>query len=311
MKIVFLDSLSLGNKDLSRFEKFGEFIEYKTTSPLELAERIVDADIIITNKVIMGEKEFSYSPKLKLICICATGVNNIDIPEARKKGIAVINVKDYSTESVAQMTLTFMLNLSSSFSSYNDLIKSGAWPKSPIFTMLNYPFFNLKGKTLGIIGYGAIGKRVEELAKVFGMNILISQRPRTNEAAEGRVEFDKVLKKSDFITIHAPLNENTENLFDLEAFKLMKKTSFLINTARGPIVVEEDLAKALKEGLISGAAIDVMKKEPPLDNNPLFDAPNLIITPHMAWASKESIDTLLLGVEKNISDFLSGTLKSL
>lgn len=311
MKIVFLDSLSLGNKDLSRFEKFGEFIEYKTTSPLELAERIVDADIIITNKVIMGEKEFSYSPKLKLICICATGVNNIDIPEARKKGIAVINVKDYSTESVAQMTLTFMLNLSSSFSSYNDLIKSGAWPKSPIFTMLNYPFFNLKGKTLGIIGYGAIGKRVEELAKVFGMNILISQRPRTNEAAEGRVEFDKVLKKSDFITIHAPLNENTENLFDLEAFKLMKKTSFLINTARGPIVVEEDLAKALKEGLISGVAIDVMKKEPPLDNNPLFDAPNLIITPHMAWASKESIDTLLLGVEKNISDFLSGSLKSL
>lgn len=143
------------------------------------------------------------------------------------------------------------------------------------------------------------------------MNILISQRPRTNEAAEGRVEFDKVLKKSDFITIHAPLNENTEKLFDLEAFKLMKKTSFLINTARGPIVVEEDLAKALKEGLISGAAIDVMKKEPPLDNNPLFDAPNLIITPHMAWASKESIDTLLLGVEKNISDFLSGSLKSL
>lgn len=311
MKIVFLDSLSLGGQDLSRFKKFGEFIEYKTTSPLELADRIMDAEILITNKVIMGEKEFSYSPKLKLICICATGVNNIDIPEAKKKGIAVINVKDYSTESVAQMAITFMLNLSSSFSSYNDLIKSGAWPKSPIFTMLNYPFLNLKGKTLGIIGYGAIGKRVEELAKAFGMNILISQRPRTKEKKEGRVKFDKVLKESDFITIHAPLNENTENLFDLEAFKLMKKNSFLINTARGPIVVEEDLAKALKEGLISGAAIDVMKKEPPLDNNPLFDAPNLIITPHMAWASKESIDTLLLGVEKNISDFLSGSLKSL
>lgn len=311
MKIVFLDSLSLGGQDLSRFKKFGEFIEYKTTNPLELADRIMDAEILITNKVIMGEKEFSYSPKLKLICICATGVNNIDIPEAKKKGIAVINVKDYSTESVAQMAITFMLNLSSSFSPYNDLIKSGAWPKSPIFTMLNYPFFNLKGKTLGIIGYGAIGKRVEELAKAFGMNTLISQRPRTNQTLEGRIPFEKLLKESDFITVHAPLNENTENLFDIDAFKLMKETSFFINTARGPIVVEEDLAKALNEGLIRGAAIDVMRKEPPLETNPLFNAPNLIIMPHMAWASKESIDTLLLGVEKNISDFLSGTLKSL
>lgn len=311
MNVVFLDSLSLGNKDLSRFEKFGEFIEYKTTSPLELADRIADADIIITNKVVMGEKEFLYAPKLKLVCICATGVNNIDIPEAKKRGITVINVKDYSTESVAQMTLTFMLNLSSSFPAYNELIKSGAWPKSPIFTMLDFPFSNLKGKTLGIIGYGAIGKRVEEFAKVFGMKVLISQRPRTDELVEGRVEFKNLLKESDFVSIHAPLNENTENLFDMEAFKLMKRTSFLINTARGPIVVEEDLAKALNEGIIRGAAIDVMKKEPPLEENPLFCAPNLIITPHMAWASKESIDTLLLGVEKNISDFLSGSLEGL
>lgn len=311
MKIVFLDSLSLGGQELSRFNKFGTFVEYKTSNSFELPERIKDAEVIITNKVILGEKEFLFAPKLKLICICATGVNNVDIPAARKKGIAVINVKDYSTESVAQMTLTFMLNLSSSFIAYDKLIKDGAWPESPIFTMLNYPFYNLKGKTLGIIGYGAIGKRVEELARVFGMNILISQRPRTKEIVEGRVAFEELIRNSDFISIHSPLNENTESLFNMDVFKLMKKTSFFINTARGPIVVEEDLARALKEGIIRGAAIDVMKKEPPSKDNPLFEAPNLIIMPHMAWASSESIETLLLGVEKNIEDFIKGNLISL
>lgn len=309
MKIVFLDSLSLGGKDLSRFSKYGEFIEYKTTTPAELESKIADAHIIITNKVIFGKEQLEYGKKLKLVCIAATGVNNIDLEAAKTLGIKVINVKDYSTESVAQMTMTFILNLSSSLISYNDL--SGEWPKSPIFTMLKYPFFNLQGKTLGIIGYGAIGKRVEELAKVFGMKILVSQRPRTTETIEGRVAFDEVLANSDFITVHAPLNENTENLFNIDNFRKMKKTGFLINTARGPIIVEEDLAKALKEKIIAGAAIDVMRKEPPNADNPLFGVPNLIITPHVAWASKESLEELLLGIEKNIENFNNGTLRSL
>lgn len=311
MKIVFLDSSTLGGKDLSRFSEFGEFIEYPTTSKEELENRVFDADIIITNKVLFGKKELEYGKKLKLICLSATGVNNIDLIAAKELGIKVINVKDYSTESVAQMTLTFMLNLSSSLIEYNNLSKTGNWSKSPIFTSLDYPFFNLKGKTLGIIGYGAIGKRVEELARVFGMEILISQRPRTDKKTEGRVEFEELLKKSDFITIHAPLNENTENLFDLENLKKMKKSAFLINTARGPIIVEEDLAKALQDGIIGGAAIDVMKKEPPEFNNLLFSAPKLIITPHVAWASEESINLLLNGIEKNIKEFLNGNLISL
>lgn len=309
MKIVFLDSLSLGGKNLKRFEKFGEFIEYSTTSPNELQQRIEDADIVITNKVLFGKNELQYGKKLKLICIAATGVNNVDIPAANSLGIKVINVKDYSTESVAQMTMTFILNLSSSLISYNDL--SGDWPKSPIFTMLKYPFFDLKGKTLGIIGYGAIGKKVEELAKSFGMKTIISQRPRTEKVETGRVSFETLLKESDFITIHSPLNENTNQLFDIETLSKMKKTSFLINTARGPIVVEEDLAKALKNGIISGAAIDVMQKEPPSHDNPLLNAPNLIITPHIAWASNESLEKLLTGIENNISMFLDNTLISL
>lgn len=311
MKIVFLDSSTLGGKDLSRFKELGEFIDYPKTLNEELKDRISDADIIITNKIVFGKKELEYGKKLKLICLSATGFNNIDLIAAKEMGIKVINVKDYSTESVAQMTLTFILNLSSSLVEYNNLCKTGEWSKSPIFTSLNYPFFNLKGKTLGIIGYGAIGKRVEELARVFGMKILISERPRTKNLNKGRVSFEEVLRKSDFITIHTPLNKNTENLFDLQNLRKMKKSGFLINTARGPIIVEEDLAIALKEGIIAGAAVDVMKKEPPEADNPLFSAPNLIITPHVAWASAESIDTLLVGIEKNIEDFFNGELVSL
>ena len=174
MKIVFLDSSSLGKKDLSRFEKLGTFLEYPTTSKEELKDRIEDADIIITNKVLLGKSELLMAKQLKLVCIAATGVNNIDLFAAKELGIKVINVKDYSTESVAQITLTYILNLSSSLIEYNNLSKSGKWSESPIFTRLDFPFSNLKGKKLGIIGYGAIGRRVAELAQVFGMKPLIS-----------------------------------------------------------------------------------------------------------------------------------------
>lgn len=311
MKIVFLDSSCLGNKDLSRFEKLGTFIEYATTSKEELKNRIEDADIIITNKVILGKSELLMAKQLKLVCIAATGVNNIDLSAAKELGIKVINVKDYSTESVAQVTLTYILNLSSSLIQYNELSKSGKWSESPIFTRLDFPFSNLKGKKLGIVGYGAIGRRVSELAQVFGMKVLISERPRTNNKTPHRIDFDEILRESDFITVHAPLNENTENLFDLETFKKMKSSAFLINTARGPIIKEDDLFTALKEGIISGAAIDVMRNEPPMADNPLFSLPNIIITPHIAWASEESISTLLDGIENNINNFFEGVLISL
>lgn len=311
MKIVFLDSSSLGKKDLSRFEKLGTFLEYPTTSKEELKDRIEDADIIITNKVLLGKSELTLAKQLKLVCIAATGVNNIDLFAAKELGIKVINVKDYSTESVAQITLTYILNLSSSLIEYNNLSKSGKWSESPIFTRLDFPFSNLKGKKLGIIGYGAIGRRVAELAQVFGMKPLISERPGTDNKTPNRIEFDTVVSESDFISIHAPLNKNTENLFDLNTLKKMKNTAFLINTARGPIINEDDLFIALKEGVIKGAAIDVMKSEPPKAENPLFSLPNIIITPHMAWASDESISTLLDGIEYNINNFFEGTLTEL
>lgn len=311
MKIVFLDSLSLGNKDLSRFEKFGDFIEYRTTSKEQLAERILDADIIITNKVYLGKEELSLAKNLKLICISATGINNVDISVAKKMNIKVINVKDYSTESVAQMAITYMLNLSASLIDYNNLSKTGEWANSPIFTKLSFPFSNLKGKKLGIIGYGAIGKRVEQLARVFGMDILISERPGNQLKRFDRISFEEVLENSDFITIHTPLDANTKNLFNIDTFRKMKSSAFLINTARGPIINEEDFYIALKNNIIAGGAIDVMTVEPPKEDNPLFTLNNLIITPHIAWASDESISKLLEGVEKNITDFFNGQLESL
>lgn len=308
MNIVFLDSSSLGKKDLSRFNEYGNFVEYPTTSVEELRERIENVDIIITNKVNFGKEELSWAKNLKLICLAATGYNNVDLVAAKQLGIKVINVKDYSTESVAQITITYILNLSSSLVQYNNLSKSGEWSKSPIFTKLDYPFFNLKGKKLGIIGYGAIGKRVEEMARVFGMEILISERPRTKGKTLGRKSFEEVLKEADFVTVHAPLNANTADLFTLDTFKKMKPTAFFINTARGAIVNENDLAKALEEKIIAGAALDVMRNEPPQLDSPLFKLNNIIITPHIAWASNQSLSTLLDKIEKNLEDFFDGEL---
>jgi len=312
MKIVFLDASSLGKREFSVFNEFGEFISYNLTDKSQIAERIKEADIVITNKVYFGKEEFEAGKNLKVLLISATGYNNVDLKEAHKNNVIVANVKAYSTESVAQLTMTYILNLASSLINYNKDVKDGLWTKSPIFTMLNHNFVNLHGKKLALIGYGTIAKRVEELAKVFGMEVLISQSLFHKENnQENRVEFKEILKIADFISLHCPLSESTYKLFSTEEFQLMKESAFLINTARGPIVDEEALYEALKTKQIAGSAIDVMCSEPPREGSKLFELDNIIITPHVAWASNESIDLLLEGLVNNIKLYLEGNLKSL
>ncbi|TDT72220.1 glycerate dehydrogenase [Hypnocyclicus thermotrophus] len=312
MKLVFLDAISLGNDiDLSIFNKFGEFKYYKTTSKEELFDRIKDVEVIITNKIYFGKEELKQAKKLKLIAITATGYNNVDLEEARKRNIKVCNVKGYSTNSVAQLTLTYILALATNICKYDKSVKEGEWSQSPIFTLLKYPMFDITDKTLGIIGYGEIGKKVEELAKNIGMKVLIAKRPGVNYEDDFRTEFKELIKNSDFITLHCPLSKDTKHLISYKEFDMMKSTSFLINIARGPVVDELALYKALKEKKIAGAAIDVMDSEPPKKENPLLKLDNILITPHIAWASIESRIKLINGVVKNIEDFINNKLINL
>lgn len=311
MKIVFLDASSLGDACLDVFNEFGDFISYPLTAEEEVIDRIKDAEVVITNKVYIGKKEMDAAKNLKLIAVSATGYNNVDLDAAKRSKISVANVKGYSTESVAQLTITYILTLASSLINYNSDVKAGLWSQSPIFTMLKYPFVNLSGKKLGIIGYGTIGRRVADMAKAFGMEILVAKRPGTAYDDNNRVDFEEVLKESDFISLHCPLSESTLGLFGEKEFEMMKDSAMLINTARGPIVKEDALYTALKDKKIAGAAIDVMTSEPPKAGSNLFELPNIIITPHIAWASTQSISSLIDGIVKNIEDYKKGTLVSL
>ncbi|MBN1250774.1 MAG: D-2-hydroxyacid dehydrogenase [Bacteroidales bacterium] len=307
MKIVFLDALTIGaDLDFKLLEKEGELIIYQTSLKEDLAERIKDAEIIITNKVLIGKNEFEKAQNLKLICVAATGYNNIDIEEAKKRNIIVANVKNYSTEAVVQHTLSLILALQNSIVEFANESKSGNWSKSPIFTMLNHTFVDLKGKNLGIIGFGTIGKRVAEIAKAFGMNVLVGKRKGINYNNDDRVEFEELIKRSDVISIHAPLSENTLNLFTENEFKKMKNDAIIINTARGGILNEKDLYNALKNKEIRAAAIDVAENEPINIDNPLLKLDNIIITPHIAWTSKDSRIRLLKGIVENIKMYKDG-----
>lgn len=307
MKIVFLDVISVGDDiSLERIEKEGELIKYNLTKENEIEDRIKDAEIIITNKVYIGEKEMAMAKKLKLICVAATGYNNIDMEAAKKNGIVVANVKNYSTNSVVQMVFSYILMLMTNLYNYSNDVKNGAWSKSPIFTMLKYPIQELNNKKIGIIGYGTIGKKVGKIAKSFGMNVIIAKLPGREYNDNSRLEMEELLKISDIITIHTPLTELTKKLISNKELNLMKKSAILINTARGGIVDEEALYEALKDKKIAGAAIDVLENEPPKENNKLFELENILITPHVAWASIESRKRLIEGIAENISEYKNG-----
>lgn len=303
MKIVFLDTKTVGNDiSLDPIKSEGDLRVYEVTSQKEIVERIKDADIVITNKVEinLGKRELEDASNLKLICVAATGYNNIDIEAAKLKNIPVVNVADYSTDSVAQMVFSYILTFTNSPLKFDKDVKNGEWSKSHIFTLLNYPITKLKGKKLGVIGYGNIGKRVAKIGKTFEMDILIAKRSKQ--------DLENVLKNSDIITIHTPLSDETENMITEKEFKIIKKDAILINAARGGIVNEKDLYNALKNKKIRGAAIDVMVEEPPRSGSPLFELDNIIITPHVAWASKEARQAVIDGVAENVRKFKEGKI---
>ncbi|MFT7004767.1 MAG: lactate dehydrogenase-like 2-hydroxyacid dehydrogenase [Sulfurimonas sp.] len=303
MKIVILDALSFGDTNLSSFETLGDVKVYKTTSVDEVQERITDADVIVTNKVVIDDELMSGAKNLKLICIAATGMNNIDLEAAKTRNIEVKNVAGYSTDSVIQHTFSMLFYLIGNSKYYDEYVKSGAYTKNPIFTDLSKSFFEVKGKKWGIIGLGSIGRGVANIASTFGAEVFYYSTSGVNRTEDyQRASLDELLKTCDIISIHAPLNDKTNNLLDYEQLLTCKDGAIVLNLGRGGIINEEAVAKIVDEKNIS-FALDVLTHEPMLPNHPLLNVKNkenLYVTPHIAWASVEARKTLITSVIENI-----------
>ncbi len=308
INIVFLDAKTVGEVANFRvLEKQGKLKIFETTEPEEVVERCEGSEVVITNKVFLSQDILKQLPSLKLICIAATGMNNVDLDYAGKNGIKVKNVRGYSTESVAQHTFAMLLHLVNKTDYYNNYVKSGAYAKSDIFTHIGRPFWELSGKRLGIIGLGTIGRRVAQIAQGFGMEVVFySTTGRNNNINYKRFDLDTLLSTSDIVSIHAPLTEQTKNLINYDNIRKMRSCAILLNTGRGGIINEGDLARALNDNLIGGAGIDVLENEPVEVGNPLlkiYDKEKLLITPHVAWTSIEARQRLIDRLGKNIEDF--------
>jgi len=308
MNIVFLDKKTVGDVDnFNLLHKMGNVQVFDQTLPEQVVERCSGKDIIITNKVVIDSEIMNALPSLKLICVAATGVNNVDIDYAKKKGIEVRNVVAYSTDSVAQSTFSMLLFLLNRFSYYDAYVKSGAYARSDIFTHHGPAFWELAGKRFGIIGLGNIGRRVARIAEGYGMEVVFySTTGRNNNINYKRFDLDTLLNTSDVVSIHAPLSDTTRNLISYQKLKLMRSCAILINTGRGGIVNEADLARALNENVIAAAGIDVLDREPIDSHNPLlkiYNKDKILLTPHIAWASMESRARLIEKITKNIEAF--------
>ncbi|MDQ3684895.1 MAG: D-2-hydroxyacid dehydrogenase [Acidobacteriota bacterium] len=311
-RIVFLDRDTL-IADLRRPSFAHEWREYGATAPGEVVERLRDATIAITNKVPLREGDLRQLPQLKFIAVAATGMDNIDLDYCRAHGVAVSNVRDYSVHSLPEHVLMMMLALRRNLINYREDLRRGAWQKSSHFCILDYPIHDLNGCTLGIIGYGTLGRAVEKLARAFGMKILIAERKGATKTRDGRTPFTEVLRASDVVTLHTSLDAETRNLIGAEELAVMKRGALLINCARGGVVDEAALAEALRGRRIAGAGVDVLSREPPRNSddggdNPLLDPdlPNLILTPHVAWASREAMQTLADQLISNIEKAVMG-----
>lgn len=317
MKILILDGATFGEDiDISKFNELGEVIVYAESTKQQVLERLknVNPDAVIVNKIVMGKEEMYTASNLKIILEAATGYNNIDIECAKALNIRVANVAGYSTMSVVQHTFAHLFYLYEKMRYYDDYVKSGDYSNSTIFTNFGNVFNELAGKTWGIVGLGNIGRRVADVAKAFGCKVVYySASGNTYDTEYEKVELDDLLKNSDIISIHAPLNKYTENLMNYENFKKMKNTAYLINMGRGPVVNEADLAKAINEGEIAGAGLDVLTKEPMSADNPLLtikDSNKLVITPHNAWATYEARVRLLDEIYNNLKSFINGEARN-
>lgn len=293
LNIVFLDLKTIGKvSNLKLLEKQGNITFYENTSASEIIERCKDKDVIITNKVNISRSVIDALPSLKLICIAATGIDNVDTEYAAQRGIMVKNVASYSTESVAQVTFAMLFHLLNQLSYYDSYVKSGKYSHSDLFTHFDKVFWELSGKMIGIIGLGNIGRKVAQIAQAFKMKVVFySTTGKNNNTNFKRFDLHTLLRKSDVVSIHAPLSDQTRDLINYERLKLMKPCAILLNTGRGGIINEKDLARALDENLIAAAGIDVMESEPIQADNPLLkitDKNKILITPHMAWTSIEA-----------------------
>lgn len=308
MKAVFLDRSTIDETiDFAQLlDCLDELKSYAMTKISQVAERAAGYEVIITNKVVLSDEHFSQLPDLKLICITATGTDNVDIKAAKNRGITVTNVANYSTQSVAQHVFAYLLSWFNNIESYQQLNQQSPWSQSQNFCQFAAPINELSGKTLGVLGYGNLGRRVANIATAFGMEVLISERAGISEVRQGRVCFDDMLEQSDIVSVHCPLCPQTEKLFTQEVFSKMKKGSVFINTARGGVVDAAALAETLKSKHLGYAIIDVLEVEPPELSHPLLakDIPNLVLTHHIAWGSLQAQQRLMDGVAKNIRDFI-------
>lgn len=315
MTAVFLDRESLDRQDLdlSRLTSaVSDWTWFEYTPADKTLAHIGGASIVVSNKVVLDRAILEQAPNLKLVCIAATGTNNIDLTAAHELGISVCNVRGYATPSVVQHVFALILSLTTHLADYTRDIAEGRWHKSRQFCLLDHPIRELEGKTLGIVGYGELGKAVAETARAFGMDVILAQRPGT-EPARGREPLDRVLAVADVVSLHCPLTEETRDLIGPRELTLMKPDALLINTARGGIIDEAALASALRDGRLGGAGIDVLAQEPPGADSPLLaaDIPNLVVTPHIAWASRSSRQRLLDGVAGNVEAWLRGEPRNL
>lgn len=308
VKIVFLDAKTIGEDiDLSGYDRLGTVIKYDFSTPDEARERTRDADVIVLNKVAVNESSVGEAANLKLVCVTATGTNNLDKEYLDRRGIAWRNVAGYSTETVAQHTFAMLFYLMEKLRYYDDYVKSEKYVGDTTFTHFANVFHELSGKTWGIIGLGTIGRRVADIAKLFGCRVIYYSASGCNDQpGYERVPFEMLLRESDVVSVHAPLNENTQYLMNADAFSKMKETAIFLNLGRGPIVVEKDLAEALRDNRIAAAGLDVLEIEPMSTDNPLRtikDSEKLFITPHIAWASVEARTRLMKIIEGQIREF--------
>jgi len=304
MKIVFLDAATMGNVSFEPFECLGDFVRYDNSTPEQAKERVKDVDVLLINKILVDKDLIDSAPALKLICIAATGVNNIDVEYAASKGIPVRNAVGYSTDSVVQATFMHILSLVGGAPYFDQSVKSGNYSRSGMFTDPNWNWWELAGKTIGVIGMGNIGRKVAKIADAFGMNVCYFSTSGTGHCKEYPcLDLEELLKVSDIVSIHAPLNERTSSLIGQKELEMMKPTAFLVNMGRGAIVVEKDLAEAVDNGTIAGAGIDVFVTEPIPEDHPYLKMRHperMRLAPHVAWASVEARKRLVDIMAENI-----------
>jgi lactate dehydrogenase-like 2-hydroxyacid dehydrogenase len=309
IKIVFLDTMTVAEvENLAAIQSLGEYTSYEMTTPAQRIERIQEHNVVLTNKVVIDHEVMDNCPELELICVVATGMNNVDLEYAAKKDITVKNVAGYSTESVTQCTFSMLFFLLNSSAYYDNYVKSGQYAASPVFTHLGREFWELKNKTFGIIGMGTIGRRVAQVAEAFGARVVYYSTSGKNLSASGyqHLELEALLRRADVVSIHCPLNDQTRNLLNESRLRMMKPTAYLLNMGRGGIVDEQALAQATDEDRIAGAALDVLTAEPISAASPLLKVRNthkLFITPHIAWASREARRELIARTAENIKNY--------